>query len=146
MGDAFYYLQKPPNEPVKNYPPGSPEREAVKNELNRMQQQEIEIPLIIGGKEVKTGEMGQVVMPHRKEHVLARYHQAGQREVEMAIEASLQAAREWSSWRWEDRLVIFRKLADMLTGPYRARINAATMLGQGKTVHQAEIEAACELG
>lgn len=145
MGDAFYYLQKPPNEPVKNYPPGSPEREAVKNELNRMQQQEIEIPLIIGGKEVKTGEMGQVVMPHRKEHVLARYHQAGQREVEMAIEASLQAAREWSSWRWEDRLVIFRKLADMLTGPYRARINAATMLGQGKTVHQAEIEAACEL-
>ena len=145
MGDAFYYLQKPPNEPVKNYPPGSPEREAVKNELNRMQQQEIEIPLIIGGKEVKTVEIGQVVMPHRKEHVLARYHQAGQREVEMAIEASLQAAREWSSWRWEDRLVIFRKLADMLTGPYRARINAATMLGQGKTVHQAEIEAACEL-
>ncbi len=145
MGDAFYYLQKPQNEPVKHYPPGSPDREAVKNELEKMQQQELEIPLIIGGREIKTGELGEVVMPQRHGHVLARYHKAGPREVEMAIESALQAQKEWASWAWEDRLVIFRKLADMLTGPYRTTINAATMLGQGKTVHQAEIEAACEL-
>lgn len=145
MGDAFYYLHKPQNEPVQHYPPGSPDREAVKNELEKMQQQEIEIPLIIGGKEVKTGELGEVVMPHRHGHVLARYHKAGPKEVEMAIESALQAQKDWAGWAWEERLVIFRKLADMLTGSYRATINAATMLGQGKTVHQAEIEAACEL-
>ncbi len=145
MGDAFYYLQKPQNEPVQHYPPGSPDREVVKNELEKMQQQEIEIPLIIGGKEVKTGELGEVVMPHRHGHVLARYHKAGPKEVEMAIESALQAQKDWAGWAWEERLVIFRKLADMLTGSYRATINAATMLGQGKTVHQAEIEAACEL-
>lgn len=145
MGDAFYYLHKPQNEPVQHYPPGSPDREAVKNELEKMQQQEIEIPLIIGGKEVKTGELGEVVMPHRHGHVLARYHKAGPKEVEMAIESALQAQKDWAGWAWEERLVIFRKLADMFTGPYRATINAATMLGQGKTVHQAEIEAACEL-
>jgi len=145
MADAFYHLKKPQNEPVHMYPPGSQKREEVKKKIEEMQQKEIEVPLIIGGEEVKTGNMGEVVMPHRHGHVLARFHKAGPKEAEQAIEAALEAKKEWAETPWQDRLAIFNKLADMLAGPYRATINAATMLGQGKTVHQAEIEAACEL-
>ncbi len=136
---------EPENEPVLDYAPGTPERDEIKAELDRQASREIEIPLIIGGEEVRTGDLGEVVMPHDHDHVLARWHRAGADEARAAIEASREAWSEWSSWDWEDRAAVFLRAADLLSGPWRARINAATMLGQSKTVHQAEIDSACEL-
>jgi 1-pyrroline-5-carboxylate dehydrogenase len=140
-----YRIPKPVNEPVRQYPPGSPERASLKAKLAAMRSQEIEIPLIIGGKEVRTGRMGTCVMPHRHGHVLARYHKAGPKEVAMAIEAALAAHRSWSRMPWQERAAIFLKAAELLAGPWRDTLNAATMLGQSKTVFQAEIDSACEI-
>ncbi len=135
----------PFNEPVVDYAPGSPERESIKAKLDEMSGQEIEIPLIIGGKDVRTGDMGTVVMPHNHGHTLARYHKAGPKEVEAAIDAAREAWRGWSSLSWEDRAAVFLRAADLLSGAWRDTVNASTMLGQSKTVHQAEIDSACEL-
>jgi 1-pyrroline-5-carboxylate dehydrogenase len=135
----------PENEPVLDYAPGSPERVEIKEELERQASGTVEIPLIIGGEEVRTGDTGEVVMPHDHDHVLATWHRAGEEEARRAVEASREAWGEWSSWSWQDRAAVFLRAADLLSGPWRARINAATMLGQSKTVHQAEIDAACEL-
>jgi 1-pyrroline-5-carboxylate dehydrogenase len=135
----------PVNEPVLTYAPGSPERAALKAELDRMAGTEIEIPLVIGGREVRTGDTEAQVMPHDHGHVLARYHKAGPAEVKQAIAAATEAWREWSEWPWEDRLAVFQRAAELLAGRWRPVLNAATMLGQGKTAHQAEIDAACEL-
>ncbi|HEX6909259.1 MAG TPA: aldehyde dehydrogenase family protein, partial [Longimicrobium sp.] len=135
----------PVNEPVLSYAPGSPERAALKETYARMAGEEIEIPLVIGGREVRTGNMETSVMPHDHGHVLARYHKAGAAEVRQAIDASLKAQQEWSRWPWEDRLAVFQRAADLLATRWRPVINAATMLGQSKTAHQAEIDAACEL-
>ena len=132
------------NEPVKGYVKGSPEREDLLNEAKRQSEQEIEIPLIIGGKEVRTGDLGDVVMPHNHKHVLAKYHKVGEKEVKMAIDAAMAAHKEWSNFSVEKRTTIMLKIAELLTGKHRDLINAATMLGQSKTMHQAEIEAACE--
>jgi 1-pyrroline-5-carboxylate dehydrogenase len=140
-----YRIPKPVNEPVRQYPPGSPERASLKAKLAAMRSQEIEIPLIIGGKEVRTGRMGTCVMPHRHGHVLARYHKAGPKEVAMAIEAALAAHKSWSRMPWQERAAIFLKAAELLAGPWRDTLNAATMLGQSKTVFQAEIDSACEI-
>ena len=135
----------PVNEPVKSYAPGSPEKPALKSALKAMAAERIEIPLIIGGQEVRNGDLAQAVMPHDHRHVLADWHRAGQTETLAAIEAAGRAHLEWSSWPWEDRAAIFLKAAEMLATSWRDRANAATMLGQSKTVHQAEIDSACEL-
>jgi 1-pyrroline-5-carboxylate dehydrogenase len=134
----------PVNEPVLTYAPGTPERALLKETYARMAGEEIEIPLVIGGREVRTGDTDVAVMPHDHGHVLARYHKAGPAEVRQAIDASMRAWTEWSRWPWEDRLAVFQRAADLLATRWRPIINAATMLGQGKTAHQAEIDSACE--
>ena len=144
MYNAIYSFPLPANEPVKSYLKGSPEREALEAELKRQKKTVIEIPLIIDGKEVRTGDMGEVVMPHDHGHVLARYHKAGEKEVKMAIDAALRARKEWSELDWTVRATIMLKIADLIAGKYRALINASCMLGQSKNIYQAEIDAACE--
>ncbi len=135
----------PINEPIKSYAVGSPEREALKAKLDSMANDRIEIPVIIGGQEHRSGELARSVMPHDHQHVLADWHKASPKHVEMAIDAARQAHYEWSNWPWEDRVAVFLKAAELLATTWRATLNAATMLGQSKTVFQAEIDSACEL-
>jgi len=135
----------PVNEPVRSYAPGSPERAALKDRLGSMSAEQIDIPVIIGGKEIRTGQTADTVMPHNHRHVLAKWHRAGEAEIDAAIRASQDAAKEWSNWPWEDRAAVFLKAAELLATTWRATLNAATMLGQSKTAFQAEIDAACEL-
>ena len=135
----------PVNEPVLGYLPGSPERAALKLELDRQSSEVIEIPCIINGKEVFTGDVVEQVMPHDHSHVIARVHMATKANVEEAIQASLDAHDMWSTMPWEARAAIFLKASELLRGEYRAKINASTMLNQSKTCHQAEIDSACEL-
>jgi 1-pyrroline-5-carboxylate dehydrogenase len=136
---------KPKNEPVRDYAPGSPERAELKQRLADMERERLEIPLVIGGEDVTTGDLAEAVMPHRKDHVLADVHQGGPAEVEQAIKAAAEAWEDWSRLPWEERAAVFLRAAELLAGPWRATLNAATMLGQSKTAHQAEIDAACEL-
>ena len=138
-------IPKPINEPIRNYEPGSPEKASLKEKLAELSQKEIEIPLIIGGKEVRTGDTGKCIMPHNHGHVLATFHQAGEKEVTQAIESAQVAWKQWSTTPLQERAAIFLKMAELLTGPYRDTINAATMLNMSKNVFQAEIDAACEL-
>lgn len=145
MLNNYFMLKKPCNEQVMTYAPGSMERVSIKEKLKELKCKQIEIPLIIGGKEVRTGNLGQCIIPHNKEHVLATYHKAGEKEAQMAIEAALKARKEWESMDWRHRASIFLKAAELLSGPWRDIINAVTMLGQSKTVFQAEIDSACEL-
>lgn len=135
----------PVNEPVRSYAPGSPERLSLQKRLEEMRAEVVDIPVIIGGDEIRTGRTVEVTMPHDHGHVLARCHQAGPEEARRAIEASRAAWEEWSNWSWEDRAAVFLRAAELLAGPWRDTLNAATMLGQSKTVHQAEIDSACEL-
>ena len=144
MKNAVFNFPLPANEPVKSYLKGSPERVALEAELKRQSSIELDIPLIIGGKEVRTGNTGKVVMPHDHAHVLATYHKAGPEEVRMAIKAALDAHEEWAELDWTVRASIMLKIADLLAGKYRAVINAACMLGQSKNFYQAEIDSACE--
>ncbi|RMF48203.1 MAG: aldehyde dehydrogenase family protein, partial [Deltaproteobacteria bacterium] len=145
FNNAVFEVPRPVNEPVLSYAPGSPERAALKAALDEIAGQKIEIPLIIGGREVRTGNMGKVVMPHDHGHVLAEYHQAGPEEVKQAIEAAIEAQEIWRGLRWEERAAIFLKAADLLAGKYRYKMNAASMLSTSKNAFQAEIDAACEL-
>ena len=145
MSNAFFFMEQPKNEPVKGYLPGSAERASLKAELSRQAAREVEIPLIIGGAEIKTGKFGTILMPHDHRHVLASYHNAGEAELKTAINAAGAAKAAWAAMPWEHRAAIFLKAADLLAGPWRDRINAATMLGQSKTCYQAEIDSACEL-
>jgi 1-pyrroline-5-carboxylate dehydrogenase len=135
----------PVNEPVKTYAPGTPERAAIKNRLTEMASERIEIPIIIGGKEFRTGETATSVMPHDHRHVLADYHKASASNVRAAIDAARHARREWANWAWEDRAAVFLRAAELLATTWRQTANASTMLGQSKTVFQAEIDSACEL-
>jgi 1-pyrroline-5-carboxylate dehydrogenase len=135
----------PVNEPNKSYVPGSPERAELKARLKQMAAERIEIPLVIGGREVRTGRTAQSVMPHDHRHVLADYHLAGPEHIEQAIAAAAAARREWGSWPWEDRAAVMLRAAELLATTWRATLNAATMLGQSKTVFQAEIDAASEM-
>jgi 1-pyrroline-5-carboxylate dehydrogenase len=135
----------PVNEPVLGYLPGSPERSALEAELQRQSSRRIEIPLIIAGQEVPTGRTETAIVPHDHGHVLADVHQAGETEIEMAVDAAVDAHRAWSRMAWEERAAIFLRAAQLLAGPRRQRLNAATMLNQSKTCHQAEIDAACEM-
>ncbi len=145
MSNAYFKPPIPINEPIKTYKPGSPEREELKKKLAELKSKQIEVPLIIGGQEIKTGNTEEMRIPHDHKHVLGIYHKAGKKEVEMAVEAALEARKEWAEMPWEQRVSVFLKIADLLAGPWRATINAATMLGQSKVVHQAEIDSACEL-
>jgi 1-pyrroline-5-carboxylate dehydrogenase len=135
----------PVNEPVKSYAPGSPERTSVKARLSAMAGEKIEIPLFIGGKEISSGDTAKAVMPHDHAHVLAEYHKASETHVQQAIDAAAAARHEWSSWSFDDRAAVILKAAELLTTSWRDTINAATMLGQSKTIFQAEIDAACEI-
>ncbi len=145
MPNGIVQVPTPVNEPVRSYAPGSSEKLSLKKRLVAMLGERIEIPLIIGGREVKTGRTSTAVCPHDHGHILADFHQAGSDEVEQAIAASQKAWRGWSEMAWEDRAAVFLKAADLLAGPWRDTVNAATMLNQSKTVFQAEIDAACEL-
>jgi 1-pyrroline-5-carboxylate dehydrogenase len=144
MNNALFVFEYPKNEPVKNYSPGSKERKELQAELDYLSSIKLEIPLIIGGKEVRTGEIENVVMPHDHHHVLAEYHKASPKEVNMAIEAAIKAHREWESVSWVERLSVTLKIAELISTKYRARLNAASMLGQSKNAYQAEIDSACE--
>jgi 1-pyrroline-5-carboxylate dehydrogenase len=143
--DGTRHVPPAHNEPVHGYLPGSPERASLKSRLETMIGERIEIPLLIGGREVRTGDKVPSVMPHDHAHVLADWHRAGEKEVGAAIEAAAEAHREWSAWPWEERAAIFLKAAELLATTWRDEVNAATMLGQSKTVFQAEIDSACEL-
>jgi 1-pyrroline-5-carboxylate dehydrogenase len=145
MSNAYFKVPDPLNEPILSYRPGSPEKAQIKKMLAEMQSREIEVPLIIGGQSIETGNVEEMRIPHKHSHVLGRFHRAGEKEVQMAIEAALDARETWANMPWEERAAIFLKAADLLAGPWRQILNAATMLGQSKTVYQAEIDAACEL-
>jgi 1-pyrroline-5-carboxylate dehydrogenase len=134
----------PVNEPIRAYAPGSRERDSLKARLGAMAAEHVEIPLVIGGREVRTGVTGRSVMPHDHGHALATYHKATPELVLEAAQAARAAHREWSSWPFEDRAAVFLKAAELLTTTWRDTLNAATMLGQSKTVFQAEIDSACE--
>jgi 1-pyrroline-5-carboxylate dehydrogenase len=133
------------NEPVRDYAAGSPERESLQRRLTDLSSTRLEIPLVVGGKEIRTGDTFPAVMPHAREHVLGDVHKGGAAEVEQAIAAAGEAWPEWSRTSWEDRASVFLRASELLSGPWRDDLNAATMLGQSKTAHQAEIDAACEL-
>lgn len=141
----MFEVPVPYNEPNLSYAPGTPERDALKTALKELRSKKIEIPVIIGGKEIKTGNTEPVVMPHNHKHELAVLHKAGEKEVQLAIKTALEAREKWANTPWEERAAVFLKAADLITGPMRYIMNAATMLGQSKTPHQSEIEAVGEL-
>lgn len=144
MNNAQFFFDRPENEPIYTYTEGTPERQALEKELEKQSNTPIEIPLIIGGKEVKTGDIAKVVSPHNHQNVIATYHQAGEKEVQMAIDAALEAHKQWSVMSWVERVSIVLKAAELISKKYRYLINAATMVGQGKNAFQAEIDAVCE--
>ena len=145
MNNAIYNFGKPKNEPVLSYSSGSPERKLLEAELKDQSSKVIEIPLIIGGKEIKTGKTGKVVKPTEHRHLLATYHMATEKEISMAINAALEAKECWMNLAWMERAAIMIKAAELISKKYRYLLNAATMLGQGKNVYQAEIDSACEV-
>ena len=144
MNNSIAQTPPPQNEPVRSYAPSSPERASLKQRLAEMKREEIEIPALIGGEEVRTGQTTELRPPHEHSRVLAHVHHAGAEETERAIEAALDARRDWMRLPWTERAAVFLRAADLLAGPWRDTINAATMLGQSKNAHQAEIDSACE--
>ena len=144
MSTGFFNVPVAVNEPVKTYAPGSAEREEVLKTFKEMYQTTVDIPLYIGGEEVRTGNTKKLFPPFDHQHHLGVYHTADQQIVQKAIDTALEARKKWSQMAWEHRASIFLKAAELIAGPYRAKINAATMIAQGKTVHQAEIDSACE--
>ena len=144
MANAKFNLSLPSNEPIKSYAPGTPERKDIKAKLKELKARQVEIPIIIGGKEVKTGNLGECVLPHDHKTAVGTYHKAGEKEIQEAIETSLMVHRQWAEMDWQDRASIFLRAADILAGPWRSLLNAASMLCQSKNVFQAEVDAACE--
>jgi 1-pyrroline-5-carboxylate dehydrogenase len=145
MSTGSFRVPPPVNEPVRAYAPGSPERASIQRELERQAAEVVEIPCVVGGRDVYTGETVDVTMPCDHRHVIARLHLAGPEEVGAAVAAAEEARAEWAALPWDARAAVFLRAAELLAGPWRDRVNAATMLGQAKTVHQAEIDSACEL-
>jgi 1-pyrroline-5-carboxylate dehydrogenase len=144
MTNAIFSLPDCHNEPVCTYAPGTPERARLKAELDRQYRLEVDVPLIIGGEELRTARRRPITCPHEHGHVLGHYHEAGEEEIRMAIAAALAAKEAWSATPWEERAAIFNRMASLLSTRYRCILNAATMLGQSKTAHQAEIDSTCE--
>src|SRR5437660_10042663 len=138
-------VPEPHNETVLAYAPGSPERDELRRRLDELSSQRLEIPLVIGGEDVVTGDTFEAVMPHNRHHVLGDVQKGGAGEVDRAIAAAADAWEDWSRTPWEDRAAVILRAAELLAGPWRQTLNAATMLGQSKTAHQAEIDSACEL-
>ena len=145
MSKGFFHVPNAVNEPVKSYAPNSPEKAAVLEAYKKMWNETIEVPLYIGSEEIKTGTTKTMSAPHDHKHVVGTYHLADKSHVEKAISSALEARKKWSKMPWQDRAAIFLKAAELIAGPYRARINAATMIAQSKTIFQAEIDASCEL-
>jgi 1-pyrroline-5-carboxylate dehydrogenase len=145
MSEKIVFVPRAKNEPVKEYRPGSPEREELKKALDEVYSNVREIPMFIGGKEVKSDKVMPIYPPHKLTHKIGEYCQGNATHVNMAIDAALAAREAWANMCWKQRASIFLKAASLLAGPYRAKINAATMIGQSKTIHQAEIDAACEI-
>lgn len=141
---GFYEVPAPQNEPVKNYAPGSKERIELKQAVADARSKQIDIPMIINGKEIRTGEIIPIKLPHETNHILGNYHKGNETHVKMAIDAALSAREKWEVMLWEQRASVFLKAAELIAGPYRAKFNAATMLGQSKNVFQAEIDSSCE--
>lgn len=145
MGKGVFQVPRAVNEPVRTYAPGTPERDAVLETYKQMYKSKIEVPLYIGSKEVKTGNTAAMNPPHDHQHQLGVYHLASKKEIDQAIQSALEAKDKWTDLAWEHRAAIFLKAAELVAGPYRDKINAATMIGQSKNIYQAEIDAACEL-
>jgi len=145
MFNGIFHIPQPANEPCLQYTPSSPERSELKNKLNEMLNQQVEVPMIIGGEEVRNGKLADIRCPHDHQHILGRYHQADPEFAIKAVDAAEKAKKEWGEMPWESRAVVLLKAADLLAGKYRQTLNAATMLNMSKTPHQAEIDAACEL-
>jgi len=145
MGKGFFEVPIAVNEPVKNYAPGSPERAEVLKTYKEMYNSTVEVPLYINGKDVKTKDTGTMSPPHDHKHILGTYYKAEKKHIDQAIETALEGRKKWAEIPWEQRAGIFLRAAELIAGPYRAKINAATMLGQSKNIYQAEIDAACEL-
>ncbi|KAA1245546.1 L-glutamate gamma-semialdehyde dehydrogenase [Aquimarina sp. RZ0] len=144
MGKGFFQVPTAINEPVKSYAPGTSEREEVLASYKSMYNSSIDVPLLINGEEIRTGNTGIMVPPHDHQHVLGTYHKAEKKHIQQAIDTALEARSKWADLAWEQRAAIFLKAAELIAGPYRAKINAATMLAQSKNIYQAEIDAACE--
>ena len=144
MGKGFFQVPTAFNEPVKSYAPGTPERESVLQQYKNYYNSQVEVPLYIGANEVKTGNTKPMSPPHEHQHVVGHYHTAEKKHIEEAIANGLASRDKWANLTWEQRAAIFLKAAELIAGPYRAKINAATMMAQSKTIHQAEIDAACE--
>lgn len=144
MGKGFFQVPVAYNEPIKSYAPGSPERDAVLAQYESYYNGTIDVPMYINGKEVTTGNTRDMTPPHDHKHVVGQYHVGEQKHVQEAIDTALEARTQWAAMPWEQRAAVFLKAAELLAGPYRAKINAATMMAQSKTIHQAEIDAACE--
>ena len=138
-------VPQPVNDFNRTYLPGSPERAELKARLQKMSAEQVDIPIIIGGKEIRTGRVQQVVMPHNHRHVLGQWHAAGPEHIQQAIAAAAEASREWASWAWHERAAVLLRAAELLNTTWRATMNAATMLGQSKNAFQAEIDAAAEM-
>jgi len=145
MTHGVFQVPAAKNEPVRDYAPGSPEKASLKAVLDDLGRQEIEVPIIVGGEEIRTGDLGDMVMPHDHGHRLGRYHKAREKEVKAAIDAAEAARPAWDAMPWEERVAVFLRAGELLATRYRDVLNASTMLGQSKTVHQAEIDSACEL-
>lgn len=144
MGKGFFQVPVAYNEPIKSYAPGSPEREAVLAQYKSYYNGTVDVPMYINGKDVSTGNTRNMTPPHDHKHIVGQYHVGTQKHVQEAIDTALEARTKWAAMPWEQRAAIFLKAAELLAGPYRAKINAATMMAQSKTIHQAEIDAACE--
>jgi 1-pyrroline-5-carboxylate dehydrogenase len=145
MPKGIFKVPVPVNERVRNYAPGTHERETLKQEIEKLRSQVMDIPMVIGGKEVRTGNLVPINPPHDRKHLLGHFHKGDASHVRMAIDAALEAKEKWASLGWEHRASIFLKAADLIAGPYGDTVNAATMLGQSKNVMQAEIDSACEM-
>jgi len=145
MSKGIYQLPEVKNEPVKSYAPGSPERKALKQKLEELNRGGLDLPMIIGGKEVRTGNLQHICPPHNHRHLLGHYHQGDKNHLQMAIDAALKAKPAWEAMSWESRAAIFLKAAELIAGPYRTTFNAVTMIGQSKNAYQSEIDAVCEL-
>lgn len=145
MGKGFFQVPVAVNEPVRSYAPGSPERESVLKQYKEFYNSTVDVPLYIGGEEIKTGNTRTMSPPHDHQHVVGTYHLAEKEHVEKAVSTALEAREKWANLSWEHRAAIFLKAADLIAGPYRDKMNASTMMAQSKNIHQAEIDAACEI-
>lgn len=145
MGKGVFQVPQAINEPIKSYAPGTPERTEVLETYKKLWNSEVEVPLYIGSEEIKTGDTAPMNPPHDHKHHLGVYHQASKKDIEKAIEVALEARKKWANLPWEQRAAVFLKAAELIAGPYRSKMNASTMIGQSKTIFQAEIDSACEI-